>query len=293
MKTVHVSKTYTISGGGQAIDYWSAMVEDIILPLFNSFNNLTYIGKYTGGYQYVYKVNNMPNVCLRIGYGDYYGYPSIKLMTSNSNLLTEVDHFIGNQQDYSNHRIDMFDLGNNRVRIDFWMYYITDDDDNLKVFWTPNPSYGSKVISYPKVFTKTARNRDVIIDFASGNNSLNVFYLDDPTITNYYIAQNTLSYTSDSDVIKSNYLPISASNAVNGACTDMITGEMVQIFNSKFDAIYIVDQINNWGAFNKKLIRVNNKYYRQLQTNFWFEDPFGDESIIEYLDPVSNNVQGG
>lgn len=281
MKTVHVSKLYTTSSS--AIDYWSAMIEDIILPIFNNFNNLTYVGKYTGGYQYIYKVNNMENACLRIGYGDYYGLPSIKLMTSSSILLNEADHFIGNQQDYSNSRINMFDTGHG-VRMDFWMYYITDDDDNLKVFWTPNPSYGSKVISYPKVLTKTARNRDVIVDFAIGNNSLNVFYLDDATKTNYYIAQNTLSYTSDSDVIKSNYIPISASNAVNGACVDMITGEMVQIFNSKFDAIYIVDQINNWGAFNKKLIRVGNKYYRQLQTNFWFEDPFGDEPLVEYLD---------
>lgn len=166
----------------------------------------------------------------------------------------------------------------NSFQYSFYLYMISDTNGNLEVIWIPNPSYGNRLYSQPIVFVKTATGRDAVVQFTSGNNVLNVFFLDDSSHTNYFISQSSILYSGHDDVIKANYIPITTSaGGVNVA--DIINTKFVNIFNTNLDASYVYNQVNNDTGYVRKLIRVGNTYYRQLVGNWWFEDPKGDEEI--------------
>ena len=289
MKTVHIGRTYDGSGTNNWT-MWKVMVEDVVLPIFQGFNNLTYVGMSTvsNNGEYVFSINDSNDYYLRISIGSN-SYPSLVLLLSSSGSLTANGSNIGRDQVTGpQSRISFVKTQgiNTRAYIDFWMYYITDDDDNLKVFWMPNPTFGGMDASYPKCFVKTAKNRDAIVDFASGDNALNLFYLDDDSHTNYFLAQDTTMYTSDSDVLKSTYNPIRVDRTITSGCTDAITEDFVKIFNSKLNSVwYSGGAFNNGGPNVRRLIRIGSTYYRQLVANWWIKDPMGDEPIVEYLDP--------
>lgn len=166
----------------------------------------------------------------------------------------------------------------NSFQYSFYLYMISDTNGNLEVIWTPNPSYANRLYSQPIAFVKTATGRDAVVQFTSGNNSLNVFFLDDSSHVNYYISQSSITYAGYDDVIKSNYLPITTT-AGGTSVVDIINSKFVNIFNTNLDAAYIYNQINNDTGYVRKLIRVGNTYYRQLVGSWWFEDPKGDEEI--------------
>lgn len=289
MKTVHVKKTFNVgSGTNNRWTKWKLMMDEIVLPIFQDFNNLTYIGmsEVANAGQYVFQFKDTTNLYLRITYVRYNAsaqYPSIVLGLSNNGSLSSNDGWIGTSQSFPSERISWVDDGT-KVHMEFWMYYIADEDNNLQVFWTPNPSFGGRDWSNPKVFCKTVKDRDVILDFPSTYNSLNVFYPDDSTLQNFYITQDTTQYSSATDVMKSTHIPINPTNAY-GATEDIINENLVRIYNNNIDSWYAY---NSFGAssssFVRKLIRIGDDYYRQLVGNWWFIDPLGDEPIVEYLD---------
>ena len=171
----------------------------------------------------------------------------------------------------------------NSYQYSFYLYMISDTNGNLEVIWTPNPSYINRLYSQPIAFVKTSTGRDVVVQFTAGNNTLNVFFLDDSSHTNYYISQSSITYAGYDDVLKSNNLLITTT-AGGTSVVDVINSKFVNIFNTNLDAVYVSNQINNDSGYVRKLIRVGNTYYRQLVGNWWFEDPKGDEEIEVYDD---------
>lgn len=289
MKTVHVKKTFDVgSGTNNKWVKWKLMMDEIVIPIFEDFNNLTYLGmsEVANAGQYVFKFKNTNNLYLRITcvrYNTNTQYPSIVLGLSNNGSLSSNDGWIGSNQSFPSERTSWVEDGT-KAHIEFWMHYITDENNNLQVFWTPNPSFGGRDWSNPKVFCKTAKNRDVIIDFPGTYYSLNAFYPDDSTVQNFYITQDNTQYSSATDVMRSSHTPIHPTNAY-GATDDAIIENLIRIYNTNIDSWY---NGSSFGANNssnvRKLIRIDNDYYRQLVGNWWFYDPLGDEQIVEYLD---------
>lgn len=288
MKTVHVSKTYDVGSGTNNIwNKWRLMIEDAVLPIFQDFNNLTYLGmtSVANAGQFVFSINDTSNVFLRMSLGNgNSNSSSIALCTSDSGSLTTNPANIGNQQYWPQGRISRIDNGT-KAFFDFWMYYITDSEDNLRVFWTPNPTFGGKDLSNAKVFVTTAKGRDVIVDFPVAFYELNAFFLDDPGRINYKIPQDASVYSSDGDVLKSNFIPIRTAGALTDPIVDLIDEDFIHIYNTEINALgYNSDKFNNTSTNVRRLIRVDNKYYRQIVNNWWFLDPLGDEPVVEIFD---------
>lgn len=279
METIYVNKFSPVS----STNGYTTTLNDYMIPWyqnrFSKYSNLTYVGMAVS--------SNMRDAVFQIGSNENYKFAMGSSYNANNNGIS-IGPFIRNA---STDLTSCTHLGNNRyepsartswpqnnaLQYSFYLYTISDTDGNLEAVWTPNPTYSLRDQSNPLIFVKTANGRDAIVQFSSGTNALNLFYLDDDTHTNYYINQDTASYSGNGDVVKSNYLPIvTAANGIN--VVDIINTKLIRILNVNIDSVYSSSAHNN-SAFVRKLIRVGNTYYRQLVTNWWFEDPKGDEEI--------------
>lgn len=283
METIHVQRQ---NAGSNYMQAYADIVENVYRPIFANFDNLTYIGTN------VYIINNATLYDVVYQIKDY-NYYFVLRDAGTYNTDARICTSLGITADYgsltaaltylgSNVRSDLsrFTWGSTYESVDFYLYTISDLSDNLNAIWVPNPSYGSKLYSQPVVFTTTAKGRDVVIQFTSSNNAINVFFLDDNTNTCYYVNQDTLQYSNDSDVVKLKFFPIvtTAGGANIVDCID--NNDFVRIFNNNFGSSYISGTYNNDSALIRKLINVNGTNYRQLATNFWFADPKGDETPV-------------
>ena len=297
MKIVHVKQTFhTLPGqGNNTFTKYLGMLNDFFKPFMNSFTNISYVGTYHPtaiDFQMIFSVNNSENIFLRVyGGSDTSSNPCICFFVSNSG-----DPTVGGID--SNADPDRYDLNvPKRISIipgigdaalfDFWIYYIDDDNGNLQVIWTPNPSFGAKDYSNPFILNgvRTSKNKNVFVKFPPDDQAIQVYDFDDTNRVRYFIPQDATSYTSETDLIKSTFLPIRNGGGLGDGSTDLIPDKLVHIYNTKLNSVYVQTVNNNSKAFVRRLVRVGNKYYRQLVSNWWFEDPNGDElPVREYTD---------
>ena len=276
METIHVDRDCTASNWNEAME---DIITNVIAPKLGSYSNLTYIGMSVYGdvRDAIFQIGDNTNYyfALKRNGGSYssslspYIYGTYSLTANNTpigyNYRSDANRFSWKNNNYGH--------------VSFYMYSLTDEDDNLKAFWIPAPAYDYRNYSNPIVFAKTAKNRDVILQFRDGNRSTTCFFLDDPTHYPYYINHNTYKYVSDTDVFKIKYLPIVDQDGGN-KLVDAIEDKFVFILNSNISAYVNGDYgYTNDSGYIRKLIKVNGVYYRQLVTNWWYEDPKGDEAV--------------
>ena len=276
METIHVNRT---NQGNSWITAIEDVLTNVIVPKLSAYNNLTYIGmaSFNNYREPVFQIGNNTNYYLRVTNSNVANNTtSFVFRITKTAALDGNGSILGANVPGAAGRISW---GASYSTVEFYMRAISDLNNNLQVIWTPNPAYNGRTNSYPIVFAKSAKGRDVIIQSTAGAYAWNVFYLDDTNHVNYFIPQNTDLYGSATDLLKVNYLPI-VTTGVN--VTDAICDKMVRIYNNNLDAVYIASSTyNNDSAYVYKLARVGGNYYRQLVTNFWYEDPKGDEPVID------------
>lgn len=283
METIYVNKYAT----NQSVNSCSTTLTDDILPFLATrlaqYSNLTYDGLasestalreavFSIGSNTLYKFAignpvNTNNVNIDIG---------VSLRDASIPLTQVANKHLGANLLVPSGRLSW--VQGNSKQYSYYLYMISDTSGNLEVIWTPNPSYGNTLYSQPMVFVKTATGRDAVVIFTSGDYPLDVFFLDDSSHTNYFLSQSSIQYSSVNNVFKSNNIPVTAT-AGGTSVVDVINTKLVYIFNSALDSTFVSGQVNNNTGSIRKLIKIGNTYYRQLSSNWWFEDPKGDEEI--------------
>lgn len=296
MRTIHITHTDT-NTSNNLNHTWKEMMDTYIKPLFDSFNNLTYIGYAESGnhMEYIYQIYNYENIYLRITKGNtsISAQPSIAFKLSTSNSTSVTNNFLPgtNVPEPLNH-LTFWNVSSGPFTVDFYLYLITDENNNLKVVWTPLGSYGSQRESWPFIITKTEKNNDIIIRSSSSElTPYNVTYLGDSNNVPYYIQQDATSYTSTTDVLKSSCIPVVTNGSWgsnNYNAVDVVNSEIVHIYNTRLGAYFTNnDNYNNNSANVRLLIQSGGKLYRQMLNNWWIEDPKGNEQ--EEFNPIITN----
>lgn len=284
MNIINVSKTYTTQSGSYGSAKWIDMMEEIFIPLFSNFNNITYIGKNTvmSPPQYMFSINGAEEVFLQMSIGGNANNPSIRIGFCSSNDITASNtSWIGQYTINPSGMLYYYPAPNSAVLshlIEFKFYYIKDNNNNLKAWWLTTPAFSSQASSYPHVLATTATNQLIGIDFADSGRGINAFFLNDENYFNYLIPHWSLNYNSDSNILKSSFVPIMSANALTGNCLDAITNneDIVYMWNINKN---ISNTGTNASAFNKRLIKIGNTYYRQLVDELWIKDWDGEDIV--------------
>lgn len=305
METINVKCAIPGTTGNNWPSKMEYILENVIIPKMDTYNNLSYIGNAYGGNngrEVVYSINGSLFDFLRIGKtisNNDVNNSSINCYVSKSNNLNE--NWASNQSavEISNYgssslpnRIDWNYSGNSdllsTITANFILYSISDTNSNLKVLWAVSPTISRRTYPNPLVFTKTHSGRNIAICFRGASDTSNdnptVIFLDDSNRAIYYLKNDTRKFSSSTEVIKISGLPITTTNGGDNII-DSVDDEMVQIVNMDLRSIN-GDTVYNNGGYVRKLIRIGNKYYRQLTSNWWFEDPKGDEPV-EYVDETT------
>lgn len=289
MNIINVAKTYTSETSGYfSVTQWPIMMEEIFIPLFSNFNNITYIGKNAvmNPSQYMFSINGAENVFLQMSLGANANTPSIRISFCSSNDITASNtSWIGQYTINPSGRISTIPITNTNVNsryVEFKFCYIKDNNNNLKAWWVVIPAYSAKDAPFPHVLTTTATNELIGIDFAEGTRGINAFYLNDENLVNYFIPHYTQNYSSDLTLLKSSYVPVVSGGAASTSVKDaIVNNEFVYIFNLN-ENIYCTG--NNNSIFNKKLVKIGDTYYRQLVDELWIRDWDGENIITNITD---------
>lgn len=294
MKTLCVNKIYhSESTGYPGPTQWPLMMEDIIVPLFSNFNNISYIGKNTAMSppRYMFSIENSENVFLQMSSGN--SSPSIRIEFCSSNdIIATNNSWIGDGLVDPSSRIFLIppstDSSYDRTFM-FNFHYITDNNNNLKAWWVAEPTFGSKNDTYFHVLAKTQNNKTVAINTGSSSAPISCYFLDDPNHTRYYLSHWGLSYASNSNILKCSFAPIvTGRNNIATSCVDVINNDedFVYIWNSN-EGIYCDN--SNSSPMNKKLIKIGNTYYRQLEGECWTKDYDGEDIITNITNETNSN----
>ena len=289
MNIINVAKTYTSETSGYfSVTQWPIMMEEIFIPLFSNFNNITYIGKNTvmSPPQYMFSINGAENIFLQMSLGANANSPSIRISFCSSNDITASNtSWIGQYTINPAGRISTIPITNTNVNsryVEFKFYYIKDNNNNLKAWWLVSPTYSAKGEPYPHVLATTATNELIGIDFAEGTRGINAFFLNDENLINYFIPHYNIVYNSDSTLLKSSFIPI-YTTAGGPNCKDAIINneDLVYIYNANKN---IYQTGNNSSILNRQLVKIGNTYYRQLVDELWIKDWDGEDIITNITD---------
>lgn len=297
MKKIYVNKHFYNESNWYPNYKFKDLATNYMIPFFNKFNNISYIKDITSTntpwgepwHEYVFQIKDYENRYMTFDANGntsylYWGF----YLFSNWIYSLSADYGVYPVSFTRRNYADSIATSLDYTKWGFEFYYITDEDNNLKVFWEIN-CFNSYLQCYPTVFVTTASGRDGVAIFNdSGTGAVSFFYLDDPYNVRYYIPWNFGAYVSKDSVIKLNYIPIQIGNnatyMANSQVVDVIDSELVYILNTDLKAVAISGQNNNTLPFIRKLIRVDGKNYRQLIGNWWYEDPKGDEPVTKLLD---------
>ena len=285
MKKIYIDKTFE---GTDNVMRLNNLVEECINPMFESFNNVRLVNVLEttlNGHvnkEYIYEINGGTNLYLALLLNPSYPYSVGYSCGFYTRFVSSSTPSYGTILDLENNGWsrygDRIATTNGKYRTE--MYFITDEDNNLKVFWENNIAGDYR---YPMftIFTKTASGKDGAIVLTNGSDNLRFFYLNEASHMVYYIQRQQDRYNSDSSVIKLNYVVVQKSiNDDSAFIIDVIDEDFVFIYNIGLYAYLLnVDQ-----PFSRKLIKVDNQYYRQLHSFMWYADPLGDEEPILYVD---------
>ena len=297
MKRIYMNKHW---GGIGCPDNARIAIEEVVKPTFDSFHNVSYLKKIEGTPEYgmtptkfVFKVNNS-NTRYLVMLPDFrnswagWGYPS----SIFSQWIYDLDEPYSAAFPYTSeiHRESYRATGSDgNKKTGYELYYITDENNNLKVFWEIN-GFGNYYYTYPTVFVTTVTGREGVIIFRGALNQPVFFYLDDPYNAPYYIILDYHRYTEVDKVVMMNYLPIRTGGGVTDQIVDIVESKMVRIYNTGLLS-YMNNGINADSPSVRKLIKIDDKYYRQLCANWWYEDPKRDEAVTYIVDSNDPNYQ--
>ena len=270
------------------------VTNDIIIPFFSAFNNLTYVRTIdTNAYvEVVFQINNS-NYYLKIARtranngGDirnstsWDGIGSIHIGFSDD--CENARHYLF-QNNYPNNSPFSGDGGNwswdSSMRTGFTTTrFITDNNNNLKMIYNFK-QYWNNILSplYPFIITKTVSNRDVIITLSNSSYNSYVSFLDDDNYGVHHLKSNNYLYNSENLIYKAR-IPI-VLNSNNNSVVDVIDDDFVNIINTSLSSQY--EYTNNGYCYARKLIAVgeNQELYRQVAGEWWIKDPKGDEAPV-------------
>lgn len=267
-------------------------LEHTIAPKLDSYNNLTYLGMASSGNyrEAVFQIKDYTNLYLRIIKDEradwrFCAYPAIRLSTTND-LTTGGSYFTTNIGYGGSPHMEV----RNEVNIRCKLFLLADASNNLKCMWqckAPTDAIGP---AQGIIFAEDENDRDVIGIFGSAANPVYVLYLDDQDLQAYYIPIDDTAFNTNSKVVKKNWMPICTANNRQSVISNL-KNDFVRIFNTDLQA--------NENTYNKdsyavrRLIQIGSKKYRQIVSNYWVEDPRGDETpqLIDnstYPDPESD-----
>lgn len=291
MKSLYVNKFIEFETFNRA-DIYTKVMDTIFVPYLNRFNNFSLVNTLDGtfGKEYIFQINNSESLYMafvgafnedwdlkRNSDWAIWSYP----VDSPSPEYRVMPSF--NPVRNSTAGVTRGPVQQKGQKIGFEFYSITDENNNLIAYWEEN-AIGSYINRNPYVFVTTTTGKKGILFGASGG--ILFVYLNDPNNTIYYICNDQTKYTNDNLVIKENYIPIFKTNSVYGEITDIIDSKFIHIFNTKLRS-YNENELMNT-LFSHKLIKVDNKLYRQINNNWWYEDSLGDEEpFIVNDDPDS------
>ena len=290
MKTIYVHD-YTVSGGSHP-ERWVNMFNEILLPIFENFNNFTYVGMASSSNyrEAVFQINDCTNKYFRVCNGGANGEEqNLMFRWSSSNSLTTCNSYIDN---------DLIGNDSSKVLItstgmvNFYWWYMVDDDNNLKVLW--NAKKIGQIYDYnaPRMFMNTSLDRDITIRCTVQANSSSqpprCMYLDDDSNTIYYLSHVNINQSINNKIMLNSFMPIqqTASNFSTTIDT-IINSDFVYIYSSEIGA----SADYGYTSTNvRRLIQVGNAKYRQIINHIWYKDPEGNAPVTEFSDELKNTI---
>lgn len=284
MKTYNIdyttSSTSTILG--QVEDY----LTNAIAPIFNGFNNLTFVGIAASGNwrEAVFQIKDYTSMYLAVARGssnshfnndggawfNCYFRKTADLTTANTGL-TSAPAYGGSY----NVQVSTASTGMN-FKQNF--YAVTDENNNLLCTWRPRNPSAILTNSESIFFAEDEDGRDLACYITAPNRGhICVMHLDDPDNTYYYVPTDATVYNNSSKLVRKNWMPICTTSNVN-TMVNNIYNKYIRIFNTDLGANE--NQDNEDSAAIRKLIKIGNKNYRQVVSTLWVEDPLGDEEPI-------------
>lgn len=274
METITID--YITSSSDSIPDRVEDFFEHTIAPKLDSYNNLTYLGMASSGAyrEAVFQIKDYTNLYLRIIKDErsdwrFCAYPAIRLSTTDDLSTCNSYYTTGIIYGGSPHMEVRNDV-NLRVK---W-FLLSDTNNNLKCMWqfkAPTDAVGT---TQGIIFAEDEDDRDVIGIFGSAANPVYILYLDDDDLLSYYIPIDDTAFNTNRKIVKKNWMPICTANNRQSVIGNL-KNDFVRIFSTDLQA--------NENAYNKdsyavrRLIQVGSKKYRQIVSNYWVEDPLGDE----------------
>lgn len=288
MKTIYVHD-YTVSGASHP-ERWTNMFTEILLPIFEGFNNFTYIGMASSSNyrEAVFQVNDCTSKYFRVCNGGTNSETQIlSFKWSSSDSLSSTNTYIDNDL-IGNDASGVSILSSGVVNFTWW--YIVDDDNNLKVLWNAKRPGQTYDCNAPRIFTKTALDKDIVIRSTVQSNSSSApprcMYMDNNNI--YYLSHVSIDQNINNKIMLNSFMPIQQTANSFSTTIDVITdSDFVYIYSSEVGACadYGYTSVNV-----RRLISVDNAKYRQVINHIWYKDPEGNEPVTEYSDALKNSI---
>ena len=265
-------------------DRFADMMENTIVDKLDDCGNLTYLGMASSGNyrEAVFQILDCENLYLRIGKNDrsdFYttsGYPFFRLSTSAS--LSTCNSYITTNISYGG-TPNFLQTNNSNVKFNFYMVTDGTQDNNLRAIWQCKSPNSSITQSQGIILGQTDSERDFVGVMGQGANQIAIIYLDDSTNTAYRVIPDTsLSYAISGKVLKKNWWPVTTDNSLLNT-VDNLGSDFTRIYCAELDSLEN-SGTNKDSASIRKLIQIDNTYYRQIVANYWVVDPNGDETPV-------------